>query len=74
MDLDSKLSEVGRNLRSSLIRELLKFASVPGSISFGGGVPDPDTFPRHELAQIAQEVTEKEYKYTLQYNTTEGDD
>jgi len=37
MDLDSKLSEVGRNLRSSLIRELLKFASVPGSISFGGG-------------------------------------
>ncbi len=74
MDLDSKLSEVGRNLRSSLIRELLKFASVPGSISFGGGVPDPDTFPRRELAQIAQEVTEKEYKYTLQYNSTEGDD
>ncbi|HCI29189.1 MAG TPA: PLP-dependent aminotransferase family protein [Fervidobacterium sp.] len=74
MELESKLSELGKNLKSSLIRELLKFASLPGSISFGGGVPDPDTFPRHELAQIAQEVTEKEYKYTLQYNTTEGDD
>ncbi|MGB4262425.1 MAG: PLP-dependent aminotransferase family protein [Fervidobacterium sp.] len=74
MELESKLSELGKNLKSSLIRELLKFASLPGSISFGGGVPDPDTFPRHELAQIAQEVTEKEYKYTLQYNTTKGDD
>lgn len=74
MDLDSLLSEVGRNLRSSLIRELLKYASIPGSISFGGGVPDPNTFPRHELAEIAREVIENEYSYTLQYNTTEGDD
>ncbi len=74
MDLESKLSEVGRNLRSSIIRELLKYASVPGSISFGGGVPDPNTFPRHELAEIAKEVIEKDYTYTLQYNTTEGDE
>lgn len=74
MELESKLSEVGMNLRSSLIRELLKYASVPGSISFGGGVPDPNTFPRHELAEIAKEVIENEYAYTLQYNTTEGDD
>ncbi|ODN30051.1 PLP-dependent aminotransferase family protein [Fervidobacterium thailandense] len=74
MDIELKLSETGKNLRSSLIRELLKYASIPGSISFGGGVPDPNTFPRHELAEIAKEVIEKEYAYTLQYNTTEGDD
>uniref|UniRef100_A0A7C4RW93 PLP-dependent aminotransferase family protein n=1 Tax=Fervidobacterium thailandense TaxID=1008305 RepID=A0A7C4RW93_9BACT len=74
MDIELKLSETGKNLRSSLIRELLKYASIPGSISFGGGVPDPNTFPRHELAEIAREVIEKEYAYTLQYNTTEGDD
>ncbi|MFN6991767.1 MAG: PLP-dependent aminotransferase family protein, partial [Fervidobacterium sp.] len=37
-------------------------------------VPDPNTFPRHELAEIAKEVIENEYAYTLQYNTTEGDD
>ncbi|MCX7653216.1 MAG: PLP-dependent aminotransferase family protein [Fervidobacterium sp.] len=74
MDLESKLSEVGKSIRSSLIRELLKYASVPGSISFGGGVPDPNTFPRHELAEIAKEVIEKDYAYTLQYNTTEGDE
>ncbi len=73
MDYENLYSEVGRSLKSSLIRELLKYASVPGAISFGGGVPDPETFPRHELAEIAKEVIEKDYKYTLQYNTTEGD-
>ncbi|EHM10333.1 transcriptional regulator with HTH domain and aminotransferase domain [Thermanaerovibrio velox DSM 12556] len=74
MSLEDKLSEVGRNLRSSIIRELLKFAASPEAISFGGGVPDPNTFPRHELAEIAKEVIEQDYSYTLQYNTTEGDD
>nr|WP_052296023.1 PLP-dependent aminotransferase family protein [Pseudothermotoga thermarum] len=56
-----------------MIRELLKYANLPGAISFGGGTPDPETFPREELAQLAAEVIQKEYKYTLQYATTEGD-
>jgi DNA-binding transcriptional MocR family regulator len=43
-------------------------------ISFGGGVPDPNTFPRHEMARIAKEVIENEYKVSLQYGTTEGDE
>ncbi len=73
MNYESLYSEIGKSLKSSLIRELLKYASVPGSISFGGGVPDPETFPRHDLAEIAKEVIENDYKYTLQYNTTEGD-
>jgi len=62
-----------QRLKSSMIRELLKYANVPGAVSFGGGTPDPETFPRHELAELAREVIEKEYKYTLQYATTEGD-
>lgn len=73
MDYSSKYSKLGNNLRSSLIRELLKYASVEGAISFGGGVPDPETFPRHELSKIASEVIENEYGYVLQYSTTEGD-
>jgi DNA-binding transcriptional MocR family regulator len=56
-----------------MIRELLKYANMLGAVSFGGGTPDPETFPRHELAELAREVIEKEYKYTLQYATTEGD-
>jgi len=74
MSFEDRLSEVGLNLRSSIIRELLKFAASPEAISFGGGVPDPNTFPRHQLAEIAKEVVEQDYSYTLQYGTTEGDD
>ena len=68
-----KFSDLAKNLRSSLIRELLKYANVPGSVSFGGGVPDPETFPRNELAILAKEVIEKEYRFSLQYGVTEGD-
>jgi len=71
--LHEKLSYLGRNLKSSLIRELLKYAGSQDAISFGGGTPDPETFPKEELAEIAKEVIEKEYKYVLQYSTTEGD-
>ncbi len=68
-----QFSKLAGKLKSSMIRELLKYANVPGAISFGGGTPDPETFPRHELAQIAKEIIENEYKYTLQYSVTEGD-
>ncbi len=66
-------SQLASRLKASMIRELLKYASLPDAISFGGGTPDPETFPRNELAQIASEILQKEYKYTLQYATTEGD-
>ena len=72
MELEKKLSKVSRKIKSSLIRELLDLKD-PEMISFGGGVPDPDTFPRHELAKIASEVIENEHRTTLQYGSTGGD-
>lgn len=72
-DTQYQFSKLAGKLKSSMIRELLKYANVPGAVSFGGGTPDPETFPKHELAQIASEIIEKEYKYTLQYSVTEGD-
>jgi len=68
-----KMSKMAKRMKSSIIRELLKYSVQPGMISFGGGVPDPETFPRHELAKIASDIIEEEYKVTLQYSTTEGD-
>jgi len=68
-----KFSKIALRMKSNVIRELLKVTSKPGMISFGGGVPDPDTFPRFEMAEISKEVLEKEYKFTLQYGSTEGD-
>ncbi|AEH51591.1 aminotransferase-like domain-containing protein [Pseudothermotoga thermarum] len=73
MNYKELYSDFGKNLNLSIVKELLKFAAIPGAISFGGGVPDPETFPRKELAEIAKEVIENEYYYTLQYNSTEGD-
>ncbi len=71
---EEKLSKIGKNLKSSLIRDLLKYAQIPGAISFGGGAPDPETFPSKELGEIAKEILENEYKFTLQYIPTEGDE
>lgn len=73
VNLEEKISKYGRNMSSSIIREILKYAADEDAISFGGGVPDPETFPRKELAEIAREIVLNEYHYTLQYSTTEGD-
>jgi len=66
-------SHNAKRMKSSIIRELLKNTMQPGMVSFGGGAPDPETFPSKELAEISQEVIKNEYKTCLQYGTTEGD-
>jgi 2-aminoadipate transaminase len=58
--------------KRSAIRELLKLTEQPDIISFGGGLPAPETFPHDELADIASELLRTEYKNVLQYGTTEG--
>lgn len=67
------LSDRARAVRRSEIRELLKLAEKPGLISFAGGFPDPETFPKEEFALIAQEVLKEDYRRSLQYGATEGD-
>ena len=68
-----KFSKIGQKLTSSIIRELLKDVNIPGMISFGGGVPDPKTFPRYKLSEVTKEVLENEFSFSLQYGPTEGD-
>ncbi len=68
-----KFSTLAMKMKSSIIRELLKSTNLPNVISFGGGVPDPGTFPREILAKIASEVISDEYQVSLQYGQTEGD-
>ena len=58
------LSARVHNLHPSPIREILAVAGRPGMISFAGGLPAPDTFPRMSPS-VAPE--------TLQYGPTEGD-
>lgn len=59
-------------MKSSVIRETLKITQKPGIISFGGGLPAPELFPKEELAEAAQKVIREQGENALQYSTTEG--
>jgi 2-aminoadipate transaminase len=58
--------------KRSAIRELLKLTEKPDIISFGGGLPAPETFPHKELAEIAYDELMNNANNVLQYGTTEG--
>lgn len=73
MKLEESFSKMSKRLKSSIIRELLRDATNTSIISFGGGAPDPETFDREALAEVAQKVLLDEYKFSLQYGATEGD-
>ena len=71
--INKYLSESGKSMKRSSIREILKLLQKPGMISFAGGLPAPETFPVDDLKEIALEILEKNGPAALQYGTTEGD-
>ncbi len=71
-DIQSKFSDKVKHLEASAIREIFKLLAKPGVISFAGGAPDPNLFPKQELAKIAADVLEKQGEVALQYGVTEG--
>jgi len=70
---ESLYSENARNMKKSVIRELLKLTQKPDIISFAGGLPAPETFPVEDLRAAADAVFVKHATKALQYGTTEGD-
>lgn len=58
--------------KRSAIRELLKLTERPEIISFGGGLPAPETFPHEEMATIAADVIRENPENVLQYGSSEG--
>jgi 2-aminoadipate transaminase len=61
------------NIERSAIRELLKITRQPEIISFGGGLPAPDTFPVEELEEITCQLLREKGAVALQYGPTEGE-
>jgi DNA-binding transcriptional MocR family regulator len=63
-----------RQAKVSAIRELLKLLDDPAIVSFAGGIPDPDLFPREELAAAAQRILGDPQRaaVALQYAPSEG--
>jgi 2-aminoadipate transaminase len=67
------LSNSGKSMKRSAIREILKHLQKPGMISFAGGLPAPETFPVEDLKEVVCEILMKNGPDSLQYGTTEGD-
>ncbi len=61
-----------RNVSSSAIRDLLKYAAEPGMISLAGGLPAPDLFDVEGLAAASAEVMRTSPIAALQYGITQG--
>ena len=67
-------SDSVRTMKHSFIREILKMTKgVPGMISFAGGLPSPESFPKDLLADLFQEVISENGEDVLQYGNSEGD-
>jgi len=64
-------SRVGR-VQGSQIRSFFKLTERPEVISFAGGFPDSDFFPREDIARAVSDLIEEEGRYALQYTPTEG--
>lgn len=54
------------------IRNLLSLLENPNILSFAGGIPDPNLFPREQISDIAQRVLRNSKPDALQYGLTAG--
>lgn len=68
-----RFSEMAGRLRRTEIRELLKLTRMPGTISFGGGLPDPAIFPYSAVEAAALRAIREKGQLALQYSPTEGE-
>lgn len=70
--MNYQFTESIANLAPSAIREILKYSSVPGMISFAAGNPAPEAFPTKDIERISAEILSKDAVGALQYSVTEG--
>jgi 2-aminoadipate transaminase len=59
-------------MKASEIRELLKLTEDTQIISFGGGMPSPNSFPIKFVDKITKKVLKNHGPQALQYGPTEG--
>lgn len=70
--MNYQFTESIANLAPSAIREILKYSSVPGMISFAAGNPAPEAFPTEDIARISADILKNDAIGALQYSVTEG--
>ena len=67
-----KFSDNVSSLQPSAIREILKFTSMPGVISFAAGNPAAEAFPTEIVAEISKQLLTENPVLAMQYSITEG--
>lgn len=76
MPLEDRYAARTRGRRTSLIRDLMKVATLPGMISLGGGYPSPKTFPLEEVTfkvwDGSYTLAGSELAAACQYGPSEG--
>ncbi|MGI6037786.1 MAG: PLP-dependent aminotransferase family protein [Limnochordia bacterium] len=65
-------SDSAKSLVASDIRDAFKLTERENVISFAGGLPSPDTFPRQEIWELCQELVFELGDLSFQYGPTEG--
>ncbi len=68
----SRYAQRTKGIKSSAIRELLKFTQRPEVISFAGGLPAAEVFPAKRFQEACAKVLEQKSHLALQYGATEG--
>ncbi|TBH21359.1 2-aminoadipate transaminase [Thermus thermamylovorans] len=72
LEWNTLFGEGARRIQASTIRELLKLTQRPGVLSFAGGLPAPELFPKEEAAHKAAAILKEKGEVALQYGPTEG--
>jgi len=72
MNMNYHFSDRVKSLNPSAIREILKYAAIPGVISLSAGNPAPEAFPIEKIAEISAKILAEQPIDALQYSTTEG--
>lgn len=73
MDWESVFASRASRMKASEIRELLKLLEQPDIISFAGGIPDANLFPKEEVANAyARVLSDERATAALQYSVSEG--
>ncbi|MDH6267808.1 DNA-binding transcriptional MocR family regulator [Rhizobium sp. SG_E_25_P2] len=73
MDWQQVFATRASRMKASEIRELLKLLEQPDIISFAGGIPDVNLFPKAEVAEAYAEVlASPQGDAALQYSVSEG--
>ncbi len=68
------LSKKSAGIKSSAVRELLKFSRIPGVISLAGGIPATDLIDVDGIDAILRDILSREHRNLFQYSVTEGED